>query len=517
MKNRYGYLTVFCLGVFVIAALGFTLLKGPAEPEDYTPVDRPAKIKPDYADTVIPANIAPLNFLVLEPGSKYLVKIHSENGKAISVFSRSGKIKIPLRQWRSLLKANRGRQLFFDLYVRDGHGRWNRYQRIENTIAKEDIDSNIAYRLIKPIYNFWRNIGVYQRNLENYDESVVLHGESFGGGCVNCHSFLNNSAENMFIGTRSMQYGSSAICLRGSRVEKVGTMFGYTAWHPSGRLAAYSLNRVRQLFHTTGMENRDVVDLDGAIAYYTLDSQTVKTALGLSDKHRLETYPTWTPDGKYLYFCSAPILWEDRNAMPPQHYELVKYELRRISYDVQSDQWGQPETVLSADETGLSILLPRISPDGRFLVFCMCKYGCFPVFQVSSDLYLMDMKTGEYQKLAVNSEYSESWHSWSSNSRWIAFSSKRNGGLFTRTYFSYIDENGRAYKPFIMPQKDPAFYDSFLETYSVPELIVAPVKVSHNALGCAARLPANIKVDMPITTATPDAGAGDLEPWRQLK
>ena len=118
-------------------------------------------------------------------------------------------------------------------------------------------------------------------------------------------------------------------------------------------------------------------------------------------------------------------------------------------------QWGHAETVLSAEQTGLSILLPRVSPDGRFLLFCMCRYGCFPVYQPSSDLYMMDLATGRYSRLAINSEYSESWHSWSSNSRWIAFSSKRQGGLFTRTYLSYVDDDGTAYKPFVLPQRDP--------------------------------------------------------------
>lgn len=517
MKKLNVCLVVFLLCVPAIAVLGFMLRRSPAQCEVYTSIDRPAKIKPDYTDIVIPPNIAPLNFLILEPGSGYLVKIHSANGKAIGISSKNAKIKIPSHRWRSLLKANRGERLFFDIYVKNQHGLWNRYQRIENTIAKEDIDSNIVYRLLHPTFNIWAYIGIYQRNLENYDQSMVLHGKSFDRGCVNCHSFLNNTPDRMFIGIRSDKYGSSAICVHDGSVEKIGTLSGYTAWHPSGRLVAYSMNKVRQFFHIAGAETRDVVDLDAALAYYTLDSQTVKMVPGPSAKQQLETYPAWTPDGKYLYFCSAPILWRDRNKVPPYHYEQVKYELRRVSYDVQTDHWGEPETVLSAGKTGLSILLPRISPDGRFLLFCMCNYGCFPIYQPSSDLYLMDLKTGEYQKLPINSSYSESWHSWSSNSRWIAFSSKRQGGLFTRTYFSYIDENGKAYKPFVMPQKDPAFYDSFLKTYSVPELIVAPIEVSHKALSRAVRLPPNIRVDMPITAATPAADAGESESWIPLK
>ena len=140
------------------------------------------------------------------------------------------------------------------------------------------------------------------------------------------------------------------------------------------------------------------------------------------------------------------------------------------------------ETVLSAAQTGLSILLPRVSPDGRFLLFCMSQYGCFPVYQPTSDLYLMDLQTGKYRKASVNSEYAESWHSWSSNSRWIVFSSKRQGGLFTRPFLSYVDANGETHKPFVLPQKHPSFYESCYRVYSVPELIAGPVTVDSEAL-----------------------------------
>ena len=176
----------------------------------------------------------------------------------------------------------------------------------------------------------------------------------------------------------------------------------------------------------------------------------------------------------------------------------------RISYDIDKDQWGSLETVLSADQTGLSILLPRISPDGRYLLFCMCKYGCFPIYIQDSDLYMMDLEPGKYSKLTeANSQYSESWHSWSSNSRWFAFSSRRQGGIFTRTYLSHVDKSGKAHKPFVLPQKDPDFYNSFLKTYSVPELITAPVDVSSRTLARAVKSDDKIDVFLPITGATP--------------
>ncbi|MBN1506017.1 MAG: PD40 domain-containing protein, partial [Sedimentisphaerales bacterium] len=445
--------TVLCGGVMVLGL--WTGSCSPKTVEKYDEVGREPSMSPDYSGTVLPPNIAPLNLRVLEDGSAYLLTIRSEQGHRIDVFSRTGQMRIPVRRWRALLDASRGHDIFFDVYARVADGRWRRFRPVSNTVAREDIDQTLVYRFMKPIYSWWRDIGIYQRNLTNYETSTVLHGRSFGGGCLNCHSFVGGDPNTMTIALRSGTYGSHTLWAHHGAVDKIGAKWGYTAWHPSGAVAVYSINKVNQFFHAGGMEVRDVVDLDSALVCYHVGSHKGSCPKELADKDRLETYPSWSPDGKYLYYCSAPIVWKDRNAVPPDGYDKLKYDLRRIAYDVATDQWGKAETVLSAEETGQSILLPRLSPDGRFLLFCMCRYGCFPIYQPSSDLYLMDLATRQHRKLTINSDFSESWHSWSSNSRWIAFSSKRQGGLFTRTYFSYVDSAGTAYKPFVLPQQDP--------------------------------------------------------------
>lgn len=511
LRNRLIVVVLFGV-IAIVVGLSFAL-SSPKAIENYVEIETQPRISPDYSDVVIPANIAPLNFYILEKGSQYFVRIHAGGNNAINIFSKTRQVRIPERKWRALLRANRGRKLFFDVYVKNEGQGWRKFRSISNTIAEEEIDGTIVYRRMMPIYNWWRNIGIYQRDLENYDESLVMHGRSFEGGCLNCHSFVGNDPDTMTIGLRSAAYGSSTLLAHNGEVKKIGAKWGYTTWHPSGALAVYSINKVRQFFHAGRMEVRDVVDLDSALVCYRVKEQRVVCPPQLSDKNRLETYPAWSPDGEWLYFCSGPILWTGRDTVPPENYSKLKYDLCRIHYDVQTDSWGKVETVLSAEETGLSIMLPRISPDGRFLLFCMCEYGCFPAYQSSSDLYLMDLSKREFQKLAVNSRYCESWHSWSSNSRWIAFSSKRRDGRFTRTYLSYVDLDGTAHKPFVLPQRDPTYYDSLLETYSVPELIKSPVKVRKHVLARAARSKDCIAVDIPITGATPKAR--ESEPWQE--
>ena len=475
------------------------------------PVGRLARISPDYGSIVIPANMAPMNFSVGEEGTRYCVRIRSRRGDPIEVFSRTGRIVIDAGPWRRLLEQNKGANLEIEVFCKDKAGPWRRYNTISNTIANAEIDGYLVYRKIHPGYRTSGDMGIYQRALGSYAESVVLDNSYFRGGCVNCHAFCNNRTDKMLIGLRGGKYGSSELIVNEGAVHKIGTKFGYTSWHPSGKLAVFSLNKVCQLFHHARKdEYRDVIDIDSALAYYDVESGQVKRCEPLCRKDRLETYPGWSSDGTYLYYCSAPLKWSPKRMeeITPDMIKSVKYDLMRISYDVQRDIWGTPEKVVDAAESGKSALEPRVSPDGRWLLFCMCDYSCFPVYQPSSDLYLIDLEkartqgTFVYRKLNVNSGASESWHSWSSNSRWIAFSSKRMHGSFTRIYFSYIDVNGVASKPFVLPQKDPSYYESCLRTFSVPELVVEPVRTVKETLGKVVRGAVDKEVDMPITSAT---------------
>jgi len=495
----------------------------------YDFIDRPARIQPDYSDTIIPHNIAPLNFFIQQDGSRYFVRIYSQKGKPIEIFSKTPKIVIPEHLWHRLLDLNRGQQLSVDIFVKSRpvtssskveNEQWFRFKTLTNEIAREDIDAFLVYRKIRPTHRTWRNMGIYQRNLSSFDESLILNNGYFKHGCLNCHAFCGNCADKMLIGIRSADFGSSTLLVEDGKVKKIGATFGYTSWHPGGRVAAFSVNKVRQLFHSSASEVRDVMDFDSLMAYYLVDSKVVKTTPDFAKKDQLETYPTWSPDGRYLYFCSAPITWPDRTVVP-KSYDQIKYDLVRANYDIDRDQWGPLETVLSAQDTGLSILLPRISPDGRWLLFCMCDYGCFPVYRHSSDLYLMDLETAQqtgkytYRRLDINSDDSESWHSFSSNGRWIAFSSKRNSGVFTRIYLAYVNEKGEVYKPVVLPQKDPTYYDSCLWTYSVPELVTGPVRVTKEKLGRVVRSSRKISVEMPVTMATPKTDTLPVhdEPW----
>ena len=511
--------TIIIIGlVLATAASLFIVLGRLPDVSAAVAVDQRPAINPAFHDVTIPPNIAPINFYVGEPGRRYCVKWRAKSGHSVTVVSRNALINTPQRKWRRLLASARADDLLLDVYVESDDRIWRRYRSLVLHVATDTIDPFIAYRMLRPNFTFWRSVGVYQRDLESWDESDILHGRSFDDGCVNCHTFRNNSPDQMFLGIRGAQ-ASATLLAQGGSVDKINAKWGYTAWHPAGHIAIYTVMKVRQFLHHVGAEIRDVVDLDASLLYYHTRSRSVKTARGLADNQRLETYPTWSPDGRHLYFCSAPIPWQDRDTVPPVNFDKVRYDLRRISYDRETDTWGAPETVLSAENTGMSILLPRISPDGNSLLFCMCDYGCFPIFRSSSDLYMLNLTSGAYTKLSVNTAQSESWHSWSTNGRWIIFSSRRQGGHFTRLFISHVSADGKVGRPFILPQKDPAYYDSLLETYNVPEFITGPVTVSRRALVNAARRPPTIDVHNPLVTgATPKGIVKDAsEPYRSSR
>ena len=124
------------------------------------------------------------------------------------------------------------------------------------------------------------------------------------------------------------------------------------------------------------------------------------------------------------------------------------------------------------------IVLKRLL-NSLYILFSLLDFGTFPVNHRASELALLDLEDNTWRLLdAWNSPDVESYHSWSSNSRWVVFSSRRQDGLLVLPYIGYIDEQGNAGKPFLLPQKDPEhFYGTLTRSFNCPELVTAPVKL----------------------------------------
>jgi hypothetical protein len=454
---------------------------GPAM-ETLEQAHRPPHLAPDYSGVTIPPNLAPLNFVIAEPEVvRYRVRFVPARGSPVEVAGRAASVEIPIPLWQQLVRSNLGLSVGLEIAVERRHGGWVRFTPITNSISTDPIDGYLVYRLLHAVYSYYGEVGIYQRDLATYEEKPILENRSLEGGCLNCHTFLNHKPEQMALHIRNKAAKNPMLLVTSNQVTRVEKTCGYLSWHPSGRLLAFSANKFQLLFHTTG-ETREVFDANSDLGVYCLDSNTVVMPPPISQPDRAETWPSWSPDGRWLYFCSAPKLKMER-------LKQIRYDLMRISYDIAQDRWGEPETLVSGRETGLSAAQPRVSPNGRWLLFCLSPYGNFPAYQPGSDLYLMDLTTRSMRRLEINSDQADTWHCWSSNGRWVVFSSKRQNGLLTRPYFTHVDEEGHFSKPILLPQRDPAFYDTFTKVYNLPELIESPVTVSSRDLARGALKP----------------------------
>ena len=62
-------------------------------------------------------------------------------------------------------------------------------------------------------------------------------------------------------------------------------------------------------------------------------------------------------------------------------------------------------------------------------------------------------------------------------------SSRRDDGLYTKPYFTHVDSEGNATKPFLLPQKDPAkYYKRLMKSYNLPAFTTDKVSVSKRSL-----------------------------------
>ena len=164
----------------------------------------------------------------------------------------------------------------------------------------------------------------------------------------------------------------------------------------------------------------------------------------------------------------------------PENYEEVRYNLCAVDFDFSSRKVGtQVDTLVSVRSTGKSVSFPRISPDGKQMVFVLSDFGNFSIWHREADLYALDMETGKVRVLQeINSEETESYHSWSSNGKWMVFSSRRIDGLYTHPHLTYLRPDGTFTRPFVIPQQDPSFYHYFMKSFNLPELIKGKVEIN---------------------------------------
>ena len=469
---------IYCFAIlFLIAACGNRNIQPTIQ------LQEEVEIYPDYKDVTIPPNIAPLNFSIEGNEDAQLI-LQGENGNEFQISANQGNFSIPTNKWRELLSQNVGKQVKLTV-CKLINGQWQAYNPFFINIAQESIDKYVAYRLIPPDYELWNKMGIYQRNLESFEESAIYENTIGDYNCANCHSFQNGNPDTFMFHTRETHPGT--FIFKNGQLEKLNTktdetisFLVYPYWHPQGRYIAFSVNSTRQAFHANNLNRVEVYDSASDVVVYDSEKHQVISCDLLKADSVFETFPSFSADGKSIYFCSAKAV----NPMPYK-YKEVHYDLCRIDFNAETREFGNKvDTLYHAANIGKSISLPRESPDGKFITFVLHEYGNFSIWHRDADLYNLNLQTGEvYPLKEINSDDVESYHSLSRNSRWMVFSSRRDDGLYTRLYISYIDENGNAHKPFMLPQEKPRkYYQDLLLSYNIPEFVTDKVLVNKQAI-----------------------------------
>ncbi|MBQ5981697.1 MAG: PD40 domain-containing protein [Prevotella sp.] len=470
--------------LFVILTLTMVSC-GVSVPEHATPVNRLAKVYPDNHDAVLPPNIAPMNFNILEQGDEFITHIFSEVDQE-GIVCAGSTVMIPEDDWNVLLTSAKGKHVFTDIYVKTG-GEWQLYQSIKNRVAMEDVDPYITYRLIPPSYEGYGHLSICQRNVTNFDERVIydnlFYDNEENGQCINCHvpQDYNRKGRSQF---HVRQEKGGTVFIDRDHVKKVdlkteNTLSAgvYPAWHPKKNLVAYSVNKTYQVFHTMDVQKIEVMDFASDLILYDVEANKVYDIDNAPNE--FESFPSWSADGNTLYFVSANVNVEGDSLVERlvSDYQALRYNIYSRSFDESTMTFGEKKMVFDAAAIDKSAAFPRLSPDGRYLLFSMADYGQFHIWHHSSDLMMIDLNTNALIDLKkANSSLTESYHSWSSNGRWILFSSRREDGNYTRLYMAYFDKNGHVHHPFVLPQKDPETNHRLTVSYNVPEWMVNPVK-----------------------------------------
>ena len=346
-------------------------------------------------------------------------------------------------------------------------GRGVRYAAFPVYVSADPIDPYVAYRLIEPSYEGWKEMGLYYRELASYKEKAIIVNKSLAGGCVNCHNFQGGDPSNLIFHARGAGGGTVFAKDGNARIINLTTVGPhkqgvYPAWHPGGRYVAFSSNSTQQCFPVAGSQQIEVYDNRSDIILMDLQTDSVYAWQPLCEDTRMETFPAWDAGGNTLYYCVADSVSNVVESRGRIHYALGAVDFADGTFV------GEPRTVWQSDS--LSVSFPRIN--GKWLLFTGAAYATFPIWHREADLYLMDLQNGTVVPASeLNSPDTESYHSWSSNGKWVVFSSRRLDGRYTRLFIAHFDGEGNFGKPFLLPQKSYEHNVLRLKSYNVPEFV----------------------------------------------
>jgi len=221
---------------------------------------------------------------------------------------------------------------------------------------------------------------------------------------------------------------------------------------PDGRYVVTTLNE--EIFVTNFSEilfQQTFYPTRGILVWYDRETDEIRRLPGADDANHVHANPVWSPDGETIVFLRAPA--RDAYSPGPRPTKAndpletqMRYDLFRIPFN--GGEGGVAEPLAGASDNGMSNSFPKYSPDGKWIVFVQAKNGL--LLRPDSQLFIVPAGGGEARRMNCNTDRMNSWHTWSPNSRWLAFSSKQNRP-FTQLFLTHVDENGNDTPPILVP------------------------------------------------------------------
>ncbi len=438
-------------------------------PHDELSVNAVPPIYPDYVGVTIPAQIAPLNFNVL--GSPDCVDVTLAGSKGGSLHANGKWADLDIDDWHELTAQNVGGTIAVNVSARFGK-EWRKYKPFEIHVSEYELsDYGLTYRRIPPGYEVGGDIGIYQRELASFSEEALLCVKAIPEQCMSCHTANATNPNRVTLQVRG-KHGGSLVMKDGqqrwlnTRTDTTRAACSYAYWHPDGRFIVFTSGTVGQNFFVGTTQPIEVHHAFSSIVMLDTETDEIFSCPQLLNDQSVTLFPAFSPDGRTIYFSSST------PCHIPAEYEKVKCSIVSIGFDAENQTFDcKLDTLLNGEKDSCSYVLARPSYDGRWLMLTRCSRSNFPIDQPDADLYMYDLKTKQLRSLdALNSDRTDSYHSWSANSHWVVIASKREDGVYTRLYLASIDDEGNATKPFLLPQRNPRqYYSALFDAYNVPD------------------------------------------------